>query len=272
MNFGHNLAKWPLQLTKCCSASLIISWIGALLYLWSPFGLSREGTTFSWVQSPSRLFGVPVSLLHFPKTLKGFVLKHICFLLFQECNGHRVSASVPRVLVGNKCDLVDQIQVCMHKDFIVVLDFIHQSLFMSVILMSPQVPSNTALKFADAHNMLLFETSAKDPKESQNVDSIFMSLACRLKAQKSLLYRDVEREEGKVRLSQETETKSSCPCWGDWEEPLTRRNGLLRVVKGVWWSVFKADVIDQKKMVALFRKWKNCFKMFFRLQMKERKS
>lgn len=29
----------------------------------------------------------------------------------QECNGHRVSASVPRVLVGNKCDLVDQIQV-----------------------------------------------------------------------------------------------------------------------------------------------------------------
>ncbi|XP_068570334.1 ras-related protein Rab-33A isoform X1 [Cebidichthys violaceus] len=102
----------------------------------------------------------------------------------EECNGHRVSASVPRVLVGNKCDLVDQIQV----------------------------PSNMALKFADSHNMLLFETSAKDPRESQNVDSIFMSLACRLKAQKSLLYRDVEREDGRVRLTQETETKSSCPC------------------------------------------------------------
>ncbi|KAI3352009.1 hypothetical protein L3Q82_020833, partial [Scortum barcoo] len=102
----------------------------------------------------------------------------------EECNGHRVSASVPRVLVGNKCDLVDQIQV----------------------------PSNMALKFADAHNMLLFETSAKDPRESQNVDSIFMSLACRLKAQKSLLYRDVEREDGRVRLTQETETKSNCPC------------------------------------------------------------
>ncbi|XP_061581872.1 ras-related protein Rab-33A [Cololabis saira] len=102
----------------------------------------------------------------------------------EECNGHRVSASVPRVLVGNKCDLVDQIQV----------------------------PSNMALKFADAHNMLLFETSAKDPKENQNVDSIFMSLACRLKAQKSLLYRDVEREDGRVRLTQETETKSNCPC------------------------------------------------------------
>nr|XP_046261620.1 ras-related protein Rab-33A [Scatophagus argus] len=102
----------------------------------------------------------------------------------EECNGHRVSASVPRVLVGNKCDLVDQIQV----------------------------PSNMALKFADAHNMLLFETSAKDPRESQNVNSIFMSLACRLKAQKSLLYRDVEREDGRVRLTQETETKSNCPC------------------------------------------------------------
>lgn len=62
--------------------------------------------------------------------------------------------------------------------------------------------------------MLLFETSAKDPRESQNVDSIFMALACRLKAQKSLLYRDVEREDGRVRLTQETETKSNCPCWG----------------------------------------------------------
>uniref|UniRef100_A0A8C2IVM7 small monomeric GTPase n=1 Tax=Cyprinus carpio TaxID=7962 RepID=A0A8C2IVM7_CYPCA len=102
----------------------------------------------------------------------------------QECNGHGVSSSVPRVLVGNKCDLVDQIQV----------------------------PSNTALKFADSHNMLLFETSAKDPKESQNVDSIFMCLACRLKAQKYLIYRDVEREDGRVRLKHQPDPKSNCPC------------------------------------------------------------
>uniref|UniRef100_A0A8C6JXR9 small monomeric GTPase n=1 Tax=Melopsittacus undulatus TaxID=13146 RepID=A0A8C6JXR9_MELUD len=71
----------------------------------------------------------------------------------EECNEHAVSLTVPRVLVGNKCDLEDLIQV----------------------------PSSMALKFADAHNMLLFETSAKDPKESQNVDAIFMCLACRLK-------------------------------------------------------------------------------------------
>lgn len=35
----------------------------------------------------------------------------VTLLIFQECNSHRVSASVPRVLVGNKCDLVDKIQV-----------------------------------------------------------------------------------------------------------------------------------------------------------------
>ncbi|XP_043912954.1 ras-related protein Rab-33A [Protopterus annectens] len=99
----------------------------------------------------------------------------------QECNGHSVSPLVPKVLVGNKCDLLDQIQV----------------------------PSNVALKFADAHNMLLFETSAKDPKESQNVESIFMCLACRLKAQKSLLCREVESN---VRLSQVATSSRSCPC------------------------------------------------------------
>ncbi|XP_036017751.1 ras-related protein Rab-33A isoform X1 [Mus musculus] len=105
----------------------------------------------------------------------------------QECNGHAVPPLVPKVLVGNKCDLREQIQV----------------------------PSNLALKFADAHNMLLFETSAKDPKESQNVESIFMCLACRLKAQKSLLYRDAERQQGKVQkleFSQEANGKASCPC------------------------------------------------------------
>lgn len=77
--------------------------------------------------------------------------------------------------------------------------------------------------------MLLFETSAKDPRESQNVDSIFMALACRLKAQKSLLYRDVEREDGRVRLTQQTETKSNCPCWG-----APRVGGVIRGEERRW--------------------------------------
>ncbi|XP_029463041.1 ras-related protein Rab-33A [Rhinatrema bivittatum] len=102
----------------------------------------------------------------------------------QECNGHSVSPLVPKVLVGNKCDLRNHIQV----------------------------PSSMALKFADAHNMLLFETSAKDPKESQNVESIFMCLACKLKAQKSLLYRDMEKQQGKLQLSQASNSKNTCPC------------------------------------------------------------
>lgn len=101
--------------------------------------------------------------------------------------------------------------VCSAKDRSVTSGFIRHPLNNRSLVLS-QVPSNMALKFADAHNMLLFETSAKDPRESQNVNSIFMSLACRLKAQKSLLYRDVEREDGRVRLTQETETKSNCPC------------------------------------------------------------
>uniref|UniRef100_A0A8C8AVE4 small monomeric GTPase n=1 Tax=Otus sunia TaxID=257818 RepID=A0A8C8AVE4_9STRI len=105
----------------------------------------------------------------------------------EECNGHAVPPLVPRVLVGNKCDLKDLIQV----------------------------PSSMALKFADAHNMLLFETSAKDPKESQNVDAIFMCLACRLKAQRSLLCRDLEGRPGQPRRLEPTHDangKSSCPC------------------------------------------------------------
>lgn len=105
----------------------------------------------------------------------------------EECNGHAVPALVPRVLVGNKCDLKDLIQV----------------------------PSSMALKFADAHNMLLFETSAKDPQESQNVDAIFMCLACRLKAQRSLLCRDLEGRPGPARRLEPAPAgsgKASCPC------------------------------------------------------------
>lgn len=106
----------------------------------------------------------------------------------EECNGHAVPPLVPRVLVGNKCDLKDLIQV----------------------------PSSLALKFADAHNMLLFETSAKDPQESQNVDAIFMCLVCRLKAQRSLPCRDTEgwpaQPQSQPRRLDEASGKGSCPC------------------------------------------------------------
>ncbi|NXI13747.1 RB33A protein, partial [Irena cyanogastra] len=106
----------------------------------------------------------------------------------EECNGHAVPPLVPRVLVGNKCDLKDLIQV----------------------------PSSLALKFADSHNMLLFETSAKDPQESQNVDAIFMCLVWRLKAQRSLPCRDTEgwpaQSQPHPRRLDEASGKGSCPC------------------------------------------------------------
>ncbi|MEE6496552.1 hypothetical protein FKM82_002414 [Ascaphus truei] len=99
----------------------------------------------------------------------------------QECEGHAVPALVPRVLVGNKCDLRGQ----------------------------EQVPPGLALSFANTHKMLLFETSAKDPSEAQMVDSIFMSLACRLKAQKSLPYRGPQSSGGKGAVGG---SRSVCPC------------------------------------------------------------
>eukprot|EP00062_Callorhinchus_milii_P000747 gi/632936141/ref/XP_007892553.1/ PREDICTED: ras-related protein Rab-33A-like [Callorhinchus milii] len=102
----------------------------------------------------------------------------------QECNSHSVSPHVPRVLVGNKCDLTREVQV----------------------------PSSAALRFADANNMLLFETSAKDPRESEHVESIFMSLACKLKAQKALSFRETEWRDANLRLSQQPNGRNPCPC------------------------------------------------------------
>lgn len=114
--------------------------------------------------------------------------------------------------------------------------------------------------------MLLFETSAKDPKESQNVDSIFMALACRLKAQKSLLYRDVEREDGRVRLTQETETKSNCPCWGaarvqggiegKSKTKIGRCQGTggVRLEQVFWWQYpFLAEVLGYSRFLSQWR-------------------
>ncbi|KAM4662057.1 ras-related protein Rab-33A [Discoglossus pictus] len=102
----------------------------------------------------------------------------------QECEGHAVPPMVPRVLVGNKCDLQGQVEV----------------------------PLGLAQSFAQAHKMLLFETSAKDPSQAQNVESIFMSLACRLKAQKSLPYRGPVGPHGSNKREISGSVRSMCPC------------------------------------------------------------
>nr|QZX57789.1 ras-related protein Rab33 [Locusta migratoria] len=77
----------------------------------------------------------------------------------EECNRHNLTSDIPRILVGNKCDCKEE-QV---------------------------VKTNTAQKFADHHNMPLFETSARDESECDNVEAIFLTLAHKLKNQKPMM-------------------------------------------------------------------------------------
>ena len=81
----------------------------------------------------------------------------------EECNHHKLTTDIPRILVGNKCDMKDRIAVS----------------------------TNTAQRFADSHNMPLFETSAKDDGESDHVESIFLTLAHKLKNAKSMMPPDL---------------------------------------------------------------------------------
>lgn len=85
----------------------------------------------------------------------------------EECRQHALGSEVPRILVGNKCDLRDSVQVW----------------------------TDAAQQFADAHSMPLFETSAKNPGgpgdgnhgNSDHVEAIFMTVAHKLKSQKPLV-------------------------------------------------------------------------------------
>lgn len=85
----------------------------------------------------------------------------------EECRQHALGQEVPRILVGNKCDL-------RH---------------------AAQVSTDVAQQFADAHSMPLFETSAKNPygndegsrNNSDHVEAIFMTVAHKLKSQKPLM-------------------------------------------------------------------------------------
>jgi len=77
----------------------------------------------------------------------------------EECDRHNLNKELPRILVGNKCDMTDKVAV----------------------------GTNLAQKFADTHNMPLFETSAKDDEKANHVDAIFMTLAHKLKNSKPMM-------------------------------------------------------------------------------------
>ena len=78
-----------------------------------------------------------------------------------EVEEHGISLNLPRVLVGNKCDQVDMGGHC--------------------------ATTNTAQRWADDRNMPLFETSAKDDTNCDHVDGIFLTIAHKLVAGKTLI-------------------------------------------------------------------------------------
>ena len=75
-----------------------------------------------------------------------------------ECKSFGLSADVPCLIVGNKCDEIDKIVVS----------------------------TETAQRFADVEQMPLFETSAKDDSKLDNVESIFITLAYKMKNARSM--------------------------------------------------------------------------------------
>ncbi|XP_054643453.1 ras-related protein Rab-33B-like isoform X1 [Dunckerocampus dactyliophorus] len=103
----------------------------------------------------------------------------------EECGRHSVGPLVPRVVVGNKCDLRD------HRE----------------------VPTSTAQCLADVHNMPLFETSAKDPAEEEHVDAIFLTLAYRLKSHKPLRLKQPTTEgDVRYRWRPKKQEAGTCQC------------------------------------------------------------
>ncbi|XP_028847897.1 ras-related protein Rab-33B [Denticeps clupeoides] len=101
----------------------------------------------------------------------------------EECGRHCVPPMVPRILVGNKCDLRG----------------------------SREVPASRAQRLADSYNFPLFETSAKDPSEKEHVDAIFLTLAYKLKNHKPLRLKQ-PAEGSAAFLSGPPEEDSSCLC------------------------------------------------------------
>ena len=111
-----------------------------------------------------------------------------------ECDRHSLSPEIPRVLVGNKCDVTDRLVVA----------------------------SSISQKFGDANNMRLFEVSAKSDDDHDRIVDIFMTLARKLKNFKPYLsttmYSSSTQQKHRARKMQrekeeiDGKTKDSCSC------------------------------------------------------------
>lgn len=109
---------------------------------------------------------------------------------FNQYQGHS-STHIPKILVGNKCDCTEHVAVS----------------------------TNMAQKFADSHDMPLFETSATDDSEADHVEAIFMTLAHKLKNHKPMmtptLYKSNISKNSTIRIvaaNDETNDDSWCSC------------------------------------------------------------
>nr|XP_002125159.1 putative Ras-related protein Rab-33 [Ciona intestinalis] len=105
----------------------------------------------------------------------------------EECERYSLNASeIPRILVGNKCDLKDQ----------------------------AEVDTNSATRFADANSMPLFETSAKADSEMGNIEAIFLTVAHKLKSQKPMMKQDYPNMKRATVLSVDKEVlrTNEAPC------------------------------------------------------------
>lgn len=99
-----------------------------------------------------------------------------------ECSRHSVGPLVPRIMVGNKCDLRER----------------------------REVSTSAAQCLADSYNFPLFETSAKDPAEKEHVDAIFLTLAYRLKSHKPMRLKQLS--EGSGRQAWNRRESETCQC------------------------------------------------------------
>ncbi len=91
----------------------------------------------------------------------------------EECNHYNLTSEVPRILVGNKCDQAELTGAAPGES--------------GEPSSSPRVPTHLAQRFADEHQMPLFETSAKDESKANHVEAIFLTLAHKLRQSKPMM-------------------------------------------------------------------------------------
>ena len=74
------------------------------------------------------------------------------------------------------------------------------------------VSTNEAQRFADSHNMPLFETSAKDDEKCDHVEAIFLTLAHKINANKLLFKSNSEEQTVKVAATSSSTSEEGGYC------------------------------------------------------------